>query len=93
MQSQNRTESAISVQKHRNSKHIIFYDRKKIKYNVDKEKGLIGEPDYLIARTNKYGGMATPVLCVIEAKKDKLWNSNYRSILAIWKIRQRCFYH
>lgn len=41
-----------------------------VAYNVDKEKGLIGEPDYLIALKNKYGGMATPVLCVIEAKKE-----------------------
>ncbi len=41
-----------------------------ISYNVDQEKGLIGEPDYLIAQKNKYGGMARPVLCVIEAKKD-----------------------
>jgi hypothetical protein len=41
-----------------------------ISYNVDKEKGLIGEPDYLIARKNKYGGMARPALSVIEAKKD-----------------------
>ncbi|RKZ41789.1 MAG: hypothetical protein DRQ49_03900 [Gammaproteobacteria bacterium] len=41
-----------------------------VAYNVDKEKGLIGEPDYLIALRNKYGGMETPVLCVIEAKKD-----------------------
>jgi hypothetical protein len=41
-----------------------------ISYNVDKEKGLIGEPDYLITPKNKYGGMARPALCVIEAKKD-----------------------
>lgn len=41
-----------------------------ISYNVDQEKGLIGEPDYLIAPKNKYGGMAKPALCVIEAKKD-----------------------
>jgi hypothetical protein len=41
-----------------------------ISYNVDKEKGLVGEPDYLIAPKNKYGGMVNPALCVIEAKKD-----------------------
>lgn len=41
-----------------------------VAYHVDKEKGLIGEPDYLVALRNKYGGMETPVLCVIEAKKD-----------------------
>jgi hypothetical protein len=41
-----------------------------IPYNIDQEKGLIGEPDYLIAQRNKYGTMAQPALCVIEAKKD-----------------------
>jgi len=41
-----------------------------VSYNVDKEKGLIGEPDYLVAKRNKYGAMARPALCVIEAKKD-----------------------
>ncbi len=41
-----------------------------IPYNVDQEKGLVGEPDYLIAPKNKYGGMVSPALCVIEAKKD-----------------------
>lgn len=41
-----------------------------ILYEVDKEKGLTGEPDYLIAPKNKYGGMATPSFCIIEAKKD-----------------------
>ena len=41
-----------------------------VPYHVDKEKGLVGEPDYLIALKNKYGGMAKPALCVIEAKKD-----------------------
>lgn len=41
-----------------------------VAYNVDKEKGLIGEPDYLIAARNKYGGMKRPALCIIEAKKD-----------------------
>ena len=39
-------------------------------YNVDKEKGLVGEPDYLIAARTKYGDMDIPPLCVIEAKKD-----------------------
>jgi len=41
-----------------------------IPYNVDKEKGLIGEPDYLIATRTKYGEMATPSLCIVEAKKE-----------------------
>ena len=41
-----------------------------VPYHVDKEQGLIGEPDYLIAYKNKYGGMIRPALCVAEAKKD-----------------------
>jgi len=41
-----------------------------VPYNVDKEKGLVGEPDYLIAPKTKYGDMDVPPLCVIEAKKD-----------------------
>lgn len=41
-----------------------------VPYNVDEEKGLVGEPDYLIAPTTKYGAMAQPALCVIEAKRD-----------------------
>jgi hypothetical protein len=41
-----------------------------VPYNVDEEKGLVGEPDYLIAPKTKYGAMAKPSLCVIEAKKD-----------------------
>jgi hypothetical protein len=41
-----------------------------VSYNVDEKKGLVGEPDYLIAPKTKYGAMATPSLCIIEAKKD-----------------------
>lgn len=41
-----------------------------VPYNVDKEKGLVGEPDYLIAAKTKYGDMDIPPLCIIEAKKD-----------------------
>jgi hypothetical protein len=41
-----------------------------VSYNVDEEKGLVGEPDYLIAPKTKYGAMARPALCVIEAKRD-----------------------
>ncbi len=41
-----------------------------VPYNVDKEKGLVGEPDYLIAERTKYGDMAIPPVCIIEAKKD-----------------------
>jgi hypothetical protein len=41
-----------------------------VSYNIDEKKGLVGEPDYLIAPRTKYGGMARPSLCVIEAKRD-----------------------
>ncbi|MCK5522148.1 MAG: hypothetical protein KAI83_03350 [Thiomargarita sp.] len=41
-----------------------------LSYNVDEEKGLVGEPDYLIAPKTKYGAMARPSLCIIEAKRD-----------------------
>ncbi|MCP4696860.1 MAG: hypothetical protein GY862_08435 [Gammaproteobacteria bacterium] len=42
-----------------------------VPYNVDEEKGLVGEPDYLIAPRTKYGDMDIPPLCVIEAKQEK----------------------
>ena len=42
-----------------------------VTYNVDKDKGLVGEPDYLIAPRTKYGKMGIPPLCVIEAKQEK----------------------
>ena len=41
-----------------------------VPYNIDETKGLVGEPDYLIAPRTKYGSMAKPSLCVIEAKRD-----------------------
>ncbi len=41
-----------------------------VSYNIDEKKGLVGEPDYLIAPRTKYGGMARPSLCIIEAKHD-----------------------
>ncbi|WP_417915645.1 hypothetical protein [Candidatus Electronema sp. JM] len=41
-----------------------------VPYNVDKEKGLVGDPDYLIAPRTKYGDMGIPPLCIVEAKKD-----------------------
>ncbi len=41
-----------------------------VAYNIDELKGLVGEPDYLIAPRTKYGGMARPSLCIIEAKRD-----------------------
>jgi len=42
-----------------------------VSYNVDVEKGLIGEPDYLIAPRTKYGDMERPAICIIEAKQEK----------------------
>ncbi len=50
-------------------------------FNVDKEKGLVGEPDYLIAPATEYGGMAVPPLCVIEAKKQD-WDEGWTQALA-----------
>ncbi|MCI5219461.1 MAG: hypothetical protein D3914_09790 [Candidatus Electrothrix sp. LOE2] len=41
-----------------------------VPYNVDQEKGLVGEPDYLVAPKTKYGDMGVPPLCIVEAKKD-----------------------
>ena len=41
-----------------------------VSYDVDEKKGLTGEPDYLIAPKTKYGAMARPALCIIEAKRD-----------------------
>jgi hypothetical protein len=42
-----------------------------VPYNINKKKGLVGEPDYLIAPKTQYGDMAIPPLCVIEAKQEK----------------------
>jgi len=50
-------------------------------FNVDKEKGLMGEPDYLIAPATDYGGMALPPLCIIEAKKQD-WDEGWAQALA-----------
>jgi hypothetical protein len=50
-------------------------------FNVDKEKGLVGEPDYLIAPATEYGGMALPPLCIIEAKKQD-WDEGWTQALA-----------
>jgi hypothetical protein len=41
-----------------------------VPYNVDQAKGLVGEPDYLVAPRTKYGDMGIPPLCIVEAKKD-----------------------
>ncbi len=66
-----------------------------VPYNVDKEKGLIGEPDYLIALRNKYGGMAVPSLCVIEAKKDNFdegWTQALAEMVASSLLGENCCY-
>ena len=50
-------------------------------FHVDQEKGLVGEPDYLIAPATEYGGMALPPLCIIEAKKQD-WDAGWAQALA-----------
>jgi len=50
-------------------------------FNVDKDKGLVGEPDYLIAPVTDYGGMDIPPLCIIEAKKQD-WDEGWTQALA-----------
>ncbi|EDN69327.1 conserved hypothetical protein [Beggiatoa sp. PS] len=52
----------------KNYEHLKIWSH--VPYNIDEEKGLVGEPDYLIAPKTKYGAMAIPSLCIIEAKKD-----------------------
>lgn len=52
-----------------------------VAYNVDEKKGLIGEPDYLIAPLTKYGEMARPALCIIEAKNDN-FDKGWTQVLA-----------
>lgn len=49
--------------------------------NVDKDKGLVGEPDYLIAPATNYGGLELPPLCIIEAKKQD-WDQGWTQALA-----------
>lgn len=56
-----------------------------IPYNIDIQKGLVGEPDYLIAPKTKYGTMAKPSLCIIEAKKDNFdegWTQAFAEMVA-----------
>ncbi len=50
-------------------------------FNVDSQKGLVGEPDYLIAPATDYGGMELPPLCIIEAKKQD-WDGGWAQALA-----------
>jgi len=57
-----------------------------VPFNVDPEKGLVGEPDYLIAPKSKYGDMGIPPICVIEAKKDNFeegWTQALAEMVAI----------
>ena len=42
-----------------------------VAYNVDKENGLMGEPDYLIAPMTDQALMSIPPICIIEAKQEK----------------------
>ncbi len=56
-----------------------------VSYNVDVEKGLVGEPDYLIAPRTKYGDMERPAICVIEAKQEKFdegWAQAFAEMVA-----------
>ena len=50
-------------------------------FHVDPEKGLAGEPDYLIAPATEYGGMELPPLCIIEAQKQD-WDGGWAQALA-----------
>jgi hypothetical protein len=50
-------------------------------FNVDKEKGLVGEPDYLVAPATDCGGLEIPHLCIIEAKKQD-WDGGWTQALA-----------
>jgi hypothetical protein len=52
-----------------------------VAYNVDEDKDLVGEPDYLIATRTKHGGMGIPPLCVMEAKKEN-WEKGWAQTLA-----------
>lgn len=57
-----------------------------VPYNVDQERGLAGEPDYLVAPKTKYGDMGVPPLCIVEAKKDNFeegWTRPWRKWLLL----------
>jgi len=57
-------------------------------FNVDEENGLTGTPDYLIATETAGEEMATPPLCVIEAKQDKFdegWTQALAEMIAATK--------
>lgn len=66
-----------------------------VPYNVDQEKGLVGEPDYLVAPRTKYGDMGVPPLCIVEAKKDNFeegWTQALAEMVAAsFQGRETCY--
>jgi hypothetical protein len=52
-----------------------------VTYNVDKEKYLVGEPDYLIAHKTDQALMSTPPICAIEASPEK-FDEGWAQVLA-----------
>ncbi|MCI5163064.1 MAG: hypothetical protein D3917_13820 [Candidatus Electrothrix sp. AX5] len=66
-----------------------------VPYNVDQEKGLVGEPDYLVAPKTKYGDMGVPPLCIVEAKKDNFaegWTQALAEMVAAsLQGREECY--
>jgi hypothetical protein len=67
----------IQISKKYKSLYIWSY----MAYNVDKDKDLFGEPDYLIATRTKHGGMGIPPLGVMEAQKEN-WENGWAQTLA-----------
>ena len=63
------------------AKYKSLYIWSHVAYNVDKDKDLVGDPDYLIAIRTKHGGMGIPPLCVMEAKKAN-WEGGWAQTLA-----------
>jgi hypothetical protein len=66
-----------------------------VPYNVDQERGLAGEPDYLVAPKTKYGDMGVPPLCIVEAKKDNFeegWTQALAEMVAAsLQGREECY--
>ncbi|MCI5125787.1 MAG: hypothetical protein D3925_15280 [Candidatus Electrothrix sp. AR5] len=66
-----------------------------VPYNVDQERGLVGEPDYLVAPKTKYGDMGVPPLCIVEAKKDNFeegWTQALAEMVAAsLQGREECY--
>jgi len=61
--------------------HVSLKVWSQVTYTVDKERGLDGEPDYLIAPYAKNGGMLTPPLCIMEAKQEN-WKNGWAQALS-----------